>query len=215
MGIAMRGVINIDVTPALMVCQQLQRQLSRANFEFVVERTLKDTAGDQNRGIKSIIGHEIPREYEVTGKWVKSKIEGYKFAGSGSKCVVEIPIRGERGTLGGIFPASGGGYAAGRHTKKDKKRLKRGGAKVKAKVLKSTQSQLPDALGNQGGNPPFRMPNGAVMTRTTGNKLPIARVVGRAVPQMVDKQFERRLEGKINDYMVKRMEQLVKEKLGI
>ena len=213
MGIAMRGTINVDVSHALTVINRLQRQLSPENFNWCLEHTIKDTG---NRAVKGIIKREVSTEYQVTQKWVGEKVRRAQYSGGGPRISCVIPIKGERGTLGGIFPASGGGLAAGRSSgTAAKKRLKRGGAKIKAKIVRGTQSQIPDKLGNQGGNPPFRLPNGAVMTRTTGKKKPIARVVGRAVPQMVDKQFERRIEQPINDYMIKRMDQLVKQRMGI
>lgn len=213
MGIQMRSTINVDVSNALSVCNGLKDKMTPKNFEWCLEHAIRDAG---NREVKKIVKQEVVKEYTVTSGWVGQKVKGAKFSGGGSSIACVIPIKGERGTLGGIFPASGGGIASGRAKGNTaKKRLKRGGAKVKAQILRGGASTLPDSLPNQGGNAPFRLPNGAVMTRKTSKSHPLVRVVGRAVPQMVDKHFESKMQNPINDYIIKRMDQLVKEKMGI
>lgn len=202
-------VINVDTSRALTEISKLKTKMSPGNFQECVEITLRDTA---RREVKKVIKQEIPKEYAVTSGWVGSKVRGAKIGGM--TCVV--PVSGERGTIGGIFAASGGGYSAGKAKgNKKMRKLKRKSSDIKAKILRGKASTLPGTLPNQGGQPPFRMSSGAVMTRTTTKSKPIARVVGRAVPQMVDKHFEDRIQDPINDYMIKRMEQVVKWKLGI
>lgn len=206
----MRTAVYVDVSPALNVINQIKPKLSPKMFEECVAQTVKDTG---NRAVKKFIKQEVPKEYAVTAAWVGSKVLGAKFSGGGASVSCVVPVRGERGTIGGIFSASGGGYSKGKGGRA-KKKLKRKSA-IKAQVLRGKTSVLPGDLPNQGGNPPFRMPNGAVMTRTTAQSRPIARVVGRAVPQMVDKHFEDRIQGPINDYMIQRMNQVVAWKMGI
>lgn len=213
MGIAMRGSVNVDVSHALAVCSELQEKLSKKNFDLCLEITVRDTG---NRAVKRIIKQEIPPVYEVTSGWVGSKVMAAQFSGGGGSVRCIIPVKGERGTLGGIFPAGGGGRAKGRAKMgKQKKKLKRGGSNVTATILRGKTSALPGTLPNQGGNPPFRHPSGLVMTRKTSASHPIVRVVGRAVPQMVDKHFEARIQSPINEYMIKRMSQVVSWKMGI
>ena len=213
MGIAMRGTINVDVSHALTVCNQLKEKMSRAKFEECLEITVKDTG---RRAVKKFIKQEIPQEYAVTSGWVGSKVLGPKFSGGGGSVCCIVPVKGERGTIGGIFAAGGGGRAKGRAKgSKELKKLKHSGGAITAQILRGGASTLPGTLPNQGGNPPFRMPNGAVMTRKTSASHPIVRVVGRAVPQMVDKHFESRIQEPINDYMIKRMEQVIQWKMGI
>lgn len=207
----MRTAVYVDVSPALSVINQLKPKLSPKMFEECVAQTVKDTG---NRAVKKFIKQEIPKEYAVTAAWVGSKVLGAKFSGGGMSCSCVVPVKGERGTIGGIFSASGGGYSKGKGGRA-KKRLKHKGGTIKAQILKGAASVLPGNLPNQGGNPPFRMPNGAVMTRTTSSSKPIARVVGRAVPQMVDKHFEDRIQDPINDYMIDRMNQVIAWKMGI
>lgn len=207
----MRTAVYVDVSPALSVINQLKPKLSQKMFEECVAQTVKDTG---NRAVKKFIKQEIPKEYAVTAAWVGSKVLGAKFSGGGMSCSCVVPVKGERGTIGGIFSASGGGYSKGKGGRA-KKRLKNRSGTIKAQILKGAASVLPGSLPNQGGNPPFRMPNGAVMTRTTSSSKPIARVVGRAVPQMVDKHFEDRIQDPINDYMIDRMNQVIAWKMGI
>lgn len=209
-----RNVIKVDVSQAMSVCHTLYKHLDPKKFEECLAITVKDTG---NRAVKKIIKQEVPAVYEVTPSWVGSKVSRAKFSGGGGSVSCIIPIKGERGTLGGIFPAGGGGLRKGRA--KDNRRMKKlkrkGSGGVTATILKGKASTLPGALKNQGGNPPFRLPNGAVMTRTKNQPYPIARVVGRAVPQMVDKHFESRIQEPINDYMIKRMDQVVQWKMGL
>ena len=204
-------VINVDTSRALTEISKLKTKMSPGNFQECVEITLRDTA---RREVKKVIKQEIPKEYAVTAAWVGSKVLGAKFSGGGMSCSCVVPVKGERGTIGGIFSASGGGYSKGKGGRA-KKRLKNRSGTIKAQILKGAASVLPGNLPNQGGNPPFRMPNGAVMTRTTSSSKPIARVVGRAVPQMVDKHFEDRIQDPINDYMIDRMNQVIAWKMGI
>lgn len=211
---AMRGSINVDVSQALGVCNQLKKQMSPRVFEECLAITVKDTG---NRAVKKFIKQEVPKEYAVTSGWVGSKVQRARFSGGGGSVSCVVPVKGERGTLGGIFSAGGGGLAKGRAkgNKKMRKLKRKGKSGITAQILRGGASQIPGALPNQGGNPPFRLPNGAVMTRTKNRPYPIARVVGRAVPQMVDKHFESRIQQPINDYMIKRMSEVVKWKMGI
>lgn len=209
----MRGTINIDVSPALAVVHELKNKMSRQMFEECLAITVRDTG---RRAVKKFIKQEIPKEYAVTSGWVESKVLGAKYSGGGGSVSCVVPVKGERGTLGGIFAAGGGGYGKGRAKgSKKMRKLKRKSGGITAQILRGGASKLPGSLPNQGGNPPFRLPNGAVMTRTKNRPYPIARVVGRAVPQMVDKHFEDRIQEPINEYMVKRMEQVVRWKMGL
>ncbi len=209
-----RGTINVDVSQALATINQMKKDLSQENFDKCLMYTIKDTG---NRAVKKLVKEEVPKEYAVTGSWVGEKVLRAKYAGGGAAVSCVVPIKGERGTLGGIFSAGGGGYAKGRAKKNGKalKALKSRKSQITAQILRGQTSVLPGHLPNQGGNPPFRMPSGAVMTRTTTNNKPIARVVGRAVPQMVDKYFEARIQKPIEQYIVKRFMENAKRFLKV
>lgn len=213
MGIQMRGSVNVDVSQALTACNDLLKKLDPKIAAECMRITILDTG---RRAVKKYVKQEVPKAYAVTSGWVGKKVLSPKFSGDGMRMTCIVPVKGERGTIGGIFSASGGGVAAGRAKGNAKKaRLKRARSGITAKIRKGAASVLPGTLPNQGGHPPFRMPNGAVMTRKTGKSHPIVRVVGRAVPQMVDKEFENRMEKPIGDYMEKRLKQVIKWKMGI
>lgn len=213
MGMQMRGIISVDTSQAMAVINKVKGQMSLQMFNEVVEQTVRDTG---KRAVRKIVKQEVKKTYEVKDHWVGQKILNPRMSGHGAAISCVVPIKGERGTIGGIFPASGGGLASGRaNGTAAKKRLKRGGAKIKAKIVKGKTTVLPDSLPNQGGNPPFRLPNGAVVTRRTKQSRPLVRVVGRAVPQMVDKQFEARIRDPINEYMLKRVNQVITWKMKI
>ena len=204
--------IYVDVSQALTNVNKLKKDLSPQMFNKVLSTTIRDTG---NRQVKKIIKQETVKDYAVTGQWVGKQVMKAQYSGGGSAIACVIPIRGVRGTLGGTFSASGGGVSAGKGGggKKFRKLARKG--QIKAKILKGKTSVLPGDLKNQGGNPPFRLSNGAVMTRTTGKNKPIARVVGRSVPQMVDKHFEDRIKQPINDYIEKRFAQNVQRFMKI
>lgn len=202
------AIIKVDTSRAMAVINKTKKDLSKGNADWCVEHTIRDTG---NRCVRQEVKKTVLAEYAVGAGWVNSQIKRPII--SGARCVV--PIRGPKGTIGGTFAAGGGGYAAGKYNGKAKKRIKRGGAKITAKILKGSVSVLPPTLPNQGGNPPFRMSSGAVMTRKTSQSHPIVRVSGRAVAEMTDKHFESKIQEPINDYMIKRMGQLVKEKMGV
>lgn len=209
-----RGVISIDVSQALTTVNQLGKNMKKENFDKCLEYTIKDTG---NRAVKKFIKQEIPQEYAVTTSWVGSKVQNAKYAGGGGSISCVVPVKGERGTLGGIFSAGGGTVQKGRAKKNGMalKKLKNKKSTITAQILRGKTSVLPGTLPNQGGNPPFRMPTGPVMTRTKSTSLPIARVVGRAVPQMVDKHFESRIQKPIEDYIVKRFQENAKRFLKV
>ena len=115
-----RGTIDIDVSQALTTVNQLGKNMKKENFDKCLEWTIKDTG---NRAVKKFIKQEIPQEYAVSGSWVGSKVQSAKYSGGGGSVQCVVPVKGERGTIGGIFSAGGGGYAKGR-AKKNGKALK-------------------------------------------------------------------------------------------
>lgn len=214
MGLVMRAEISVDVSAAVTTVNSIYKNLKAETFNKVLERTIKDAG---NRGVKKLVKQAVTNEYAVSSGWVGDKIKRARFSGSGASVGCVVPISSVRGTLGGIFSASGGGYRSGRAKgSKLMQKTKRRKSTITAKILRGKASVLPGSLPNQGGYPPFRLPNGAVVTRTArkGGRA-IARVVGRAVPQMVDRHFEDSIRDPLNDYILKRMSQLVKQEMGI
>ena len=208
-----RVTVNVDVSNALIAIKQLQLNLNPKQFAKCMEYTVKDTG---NRAVKGIVKRQVAKDYQITQKWAGEQIKKARYSGGGDWIKCEVPIKGHKGTLGGTFPAGGGGMATGKYNGKIKKRLARmKGAKITAIILRGKSSKLPIKLKNQGGNPPFRIPNGAVMTRRTDQAKPIVRVSGRSVSQMTDKQFDGKIETELENYMVKRFEQNAKRVMKI
>jgi len=203
------GLIHVDVSQALTTINGMKKGLSPEVFNKCLMYTIKDTG---NRFVKRIVKETVTREYAVRGGWVDSKIKRAQFTGGGSGFGCVVPIRGERGTIGGTFAAAGGSVASGRAKKDGRalKALKHKRSGVSAKILKGKSSSLPGALPHQGGNAPFRLKNGIVVTRKTKSRYPLAGVVGRSVPGMVDRHFISKMQGPINAYMVQRMQQNIR-----
>lgn len=182
------NILDIDVSQVTDLLDQMQKSLSKGKFETAMQRAFSNTG----RKVKSIIRQEVPKDYVAKPAWVSRAVGTPRKSGT-LGCV--IPVKGTRGTLGGTFPARGGG----------KRR-----AKIQAQVVKGQMSTLPGHLPNQGGNPPFRNPGskfgGAVMTRTTNKKYPVAGVVGRAVPQMVTDRSAPEIEKQTVAYLEKEMQ---------
>lgn len=197
--------INVDISRALNACNDMRGNMNDAVFRKCLEATIRDTG---NRAVRKIVKQKVLEDYAVTAGWVNKKIMHARFTGGGASFGCVVPIKGERGTIGGIFSAGGAGRAKGRaRAGREMKRLKKGGGAVTAKILKGKSSGLPGRMTHQGGNAPFRLPNGVVVTRKTSSSLPVVRIAGRAVPQMVDRHFMDKMEQPLNDYMIKRMQE--------
>ena len=202
----MRDSVKIDVSEAVQTCSRLQDILSPAMFHECMRTAIRDAG---TREVKRLIKAEVPERYHASKTFVGRKVGKAKMEGPLS-CVV--PVKSERGVLGGMFPASGGGYSAGTASTKGKAKKKLvHNRRIQAKILKARVSRIPTKLKNQGGHAPFRLPSGIVLTHSASKRL--VRVVGRSVPQMVDRLFESKLKEPLNRYIIKRMDQVITAKL--
>lgn len=199
-------VLYIDASDALAKLDGLRRQMSPEQYQKAMYRTLKEVSKKAN----TIVKKEVTKKYEVTQAWVGAKIKSPRMSAGGMNVSCVIPVKGERGTIGGIFAAGGGPVkvqATTVHlkdgtTKQRKKHIRQ--RKITARIVKGQSSTLPDVLKNQGGNPPFRPNGGVVFTRTTAARLPIARVVGRDVPDMIDAKAREGVEKELLQTMENR-----------
>ena len=77
-------------------------------------------------------------------------------------------------------------------------------------MVKGQRRTMPSQMSHQGGNPPFRnlgsSLGGLTFTRTTDDRLPIARVAGIGVPQMPLNRSEDDVQTDIMDMLMKRLE---------
>ena len=76
---------------------------------------------------------------------------------------------------------------------------------IKAKIVKSGESVLPNPMPSwQGGQPPF-MKGGIAMTRSGPSRYPIHKIVGIAVPQPPLNRSKAEMEEHIQKYMMQQL----------
>ena len=130
----------------------------------------------------------------------------------GNLCCV-IHVRGKRLGIGTGFKATGGASGWNNvRTSKGRKRIKK--YKIRAKIVTSGVSTLPDHMSSYGGQPPFRNTAAKkagfsknVWTRAGKSRLPVMRVVGIAVPQMPLNRSKTDVQDDIATYMQARVRQ--------
>lgn len=164
----------IDATDFMDKVQYYREKLSKPQFE----RMMKNVLYDVGRRAPVPIAREQTKKYAVTQAWVKGQIRSPRIDGNS----LVIPLKGPKGSIGGTFRA------------RARKRGKVGGRSAKGRIVtsivKGQQSLLPDAMVNQGGNPPFMIRNAktggknVAFTRRGPGRFPIVAVKGMAAPQM-------------------------------
>lgn len=192
--------LEVDMKDASNLIQSLRAAHSQKNFELLMSRAFRRTGSR----VKTIIGNEVPKDYEVTKTQVRKAVGAPRMGDGGGSVGCTIPINGARLVIGGGFSATGGahGWNAMRYSGK--------GYKVKAKMVKGATSILPKTMENQGGNPPFRnlgsSLGGVTFTRKGADRFPIARVAGIAIPQMPMNRSQDEVQAEILKYLMERME---------
>lgn len=195
--------LDIDISDTKNKIEELRAIHTPENFRKIMYRVFQRTSSR----VKTIVAKDVTEEYEVTQKKVKDHFGapvidyGVGSLGNVSCC---IPIDGERLTVGGTYKAAGG-----RHGYKGITPGKR--YKINAHILKSGRSTMPEEMKHQGGNPPFRnysaeSLNGVAFTRVGKDRLPIAPVVGLAVPQMPLNRARDEIQTHIAETMMERLE---------
>ena len=165
--------------------KKLREQLNEA------KRGMQEAIRTTGNQVKRIIKDDVDKHYIGGKNWIGSAVESPQMK-QPLQCI--IPLKGTRGVIGQQFPTGGGAFNTspygaygftGHGQKMTYGRLRnKKGAKITAKILRGKTSTLPSVLPNQGGNPPF-LNRGTVYTRRTNDRMPIVRVVGLSVPQMV------------------------------
>lgn len=192
--------LDIDISDAQAKIDALRAVHTEREMNLLLYRTFKRTGAH----VKTILRQDLPHEYEVTPGWVGQHVGSPRttLGGSGLGVSCCIPIDGTRGSIGGRFNARGGAH--GWNTTKGKR------YKISARIVKGQRSTLPEEMHHQGGNPPFRnlgsSLGGAAFTRVGKDRLPIARVVGLAVPQMPLNRSQDEVQSDIMDTLMKRLE---------
>ena len=203
------ALVSVDVSECVATMNKLASIMSPDKAHELFRRTLVETG----RKVRPVAKAVFPGEYVMKSSWIGGAVKAMKIIGTDE---VQVPIRTDRGTIGGTFPASGGAYkvdATVVHmkdgtTRKRNKHIRN--RAIKAKIVRSGESVLPDRMPTwQGGQPPFMMKNGSkkvVMTRSGPARFPIHRVVGLAIPQPPINRSQQKFEREIQAYMQKRLE---------
>ena len=199
------ALITVDVTEAVSTMNKLATIMSPDKAHELFRRTLVE-AGKKVRPVAKDV---FPNDYVMKSGWIGAAVKGMEINGTDQ---VKVPIKTDRGTIGGTFPATGGAYKVQGttvHMKDGTTRQRKAHIRtraIKAKIVKSGISVLPDRMPSwQGGQPPFMM-GGTVMTRSGPSRFPIHRVVGLAVPQPPIDRSQAKFEEKIQTYMMQRLE---------
>lgn len=210
----MKMEINIDISDAQRKIDALRNVHTSKEMNQLVYRAFRRAASKT----KTILKKEIPKEYAVTpgvvGKHIGSgKVKMDGGAGGGPSC--SIPIRGHKGSIGGFFKAWGGmpGWASLRSRR----------YRIRTQILRDKISTLPTVMSQQGGNPPFINTGSkkkttkkvkikaknkitVAFTRQGKARLPIAKVVGIAVPQMPMNRAQDAVQENIQAFLIERLE---------
>ncbi len=193
--------IEIDASDLNGIIDRLKAVATPEKVEQTMYGVIRRLGGHVRKSVTT----EIRKEYEVPAGVVRADIQNPRMTSGGLGgvgCI--IPIQGRRKTIGQTYRAAGGahGWAAARKGKK---------YKVKARIVKSGQSVLPESMASYGGFPPFRnfdapKLNGLAFTRETKERLPIRKVEGIAVPQMAATRSREEIQKEILTYLEKRTE---------
>lgn len=199
--------LQLDISDVQETIDALRAVHTPEQFERLMYRVFSRAGGR----VKTILKKEIPKEYHVTSSYVGSQIGAPRtsFGGGGLGVNCCIPIDGHRGSIGGLYSATGGRH--GWNSTKPIRGKKVGKRyKINAKIVKSGTSKLPSTMSHQGGNPPFRnfgsKLNGVAFTRVGKERFPIAKVVGLGVPQMPLNRSKESVQEEIRETLEKRLE---------
>lgn len=198
-------IIEVDTSEATALMHRLASVMAPDKAHELFRRTLVEVG----KKVKTFSIDIFPDEYVMKPGWIGSAVKAMQIIGTDE---VRVPIKNARGSIGGIFPASGGAYRvqgttvhmADGTTRQRKAHIRT--RAIRAHIVTSGVSTLPSRMPSwQGGQPPFMM-GGIAMTRSGTSRFPIHRVVGLAVPQPPVDRSRGEFEEKIQSYMMERLE---------
>lgn len=195
-------MFSIDTSDAQYKIEQVRNALSEKNFKTVMRRVLQRAPG----GVRAVLKKEIPKEYKAMPMWVSRQVGGAKMTNAADASCV-IPVDGARGWL---KINSGQGVFQTKPTKKNSRRYK-----LNAQIVKGKMSELPtkvekDGKGNIRGAHFMVFSdkyNGRVFARMSARRTDIRPAVGIGVPQMPTNRAEEKVQERIGDMLLKRVEQ--------
>ena len=181
--------LDLDASDLAEKIDLLRGIMTRPRFEQLIYRTFGEVA----KKSRTMISREVRKDYVVHDRWVRGNIGDYKLSmggGGGVNCV--IPLSSHKGIIGGEF-------------KMRRAKTSRKSGRIYAGIVKAQTSTMPQAMKNQGGNPPF-VAKGLAFTRRTKARLPIVRVVGLGVPQMPLNRSEDNVREALLEYAMQRLD---------
>ena len=193
--------IEIDASDLNDTIDKLKAVATPEQVERAMYRVFSRTGAHVRKTVKT----EVRKEYEIPAGVVQADIKNARMTSGGFGgvgCI--IPIQGTRKTIGQTYKATG--YAKGWSVARTGRKYR-----VKAKIVKSGESVLPERVASYGGFPPFRNSlakklNMLAFTRETKARLPIRKIEGIAVPQMAATRSRPEIQKEILNYMGKRTE---------
>lgn len=195
--------LDIDCSDVLRLCDQYRSQMSKANFDRMMHRIVQRTG----KHVGVVLSKDIPQHYAVKAMQVRRAVGKPSMSGGGSDVSCNIPIRGTRGRIGGMFKATGG--APGWNVRP---------YRVKAKIVKGNASVIPQKA--MGGVAPFRNTiaprlNNLTFTRQGKDRFPIAAISGIAIPQMPMNRSKEDVEKDIADFMYQQAQHEIQYRIGM
>ena len=187
--------LEIDASDLKGKISALETRMQPEQFE----RAMYGIYNRTGRHVSKILRQDLPHKYEVKAGEITAAVKGPKITSGSGSVGCSIPIRGMRGKIGSQYKASGGAH--GWQSLKRKYR-------VKARILKGTQSTLPEKW--HAGYPPFRnlgsKLGGLTFARQSRKRGPILKLTGIAIPQMPLNRSEDEVQEDIKLYLEKQID---------
>lgn len=187
--------MEIDATDLREKIKLLQRNMKQQQFEQAMYGIFRRTA----RHVSKILRSELPNKYEVKAGDISASVGNPRLQVGGGMAGCSIPIRAPRGKIGSQYKAAGGAHGWKSVHRK---------YKVKARVLKGSQSILPSTW--HSGYPPFRNLGSKLgkiaYARKSKSRGPILKLTGIAIPQMPLNRSEPEVQQEIKIWLEKEMD---------
>ena len=188
--------MEIDASDLKDKIDRLRQNMTEEQCERAMYGIFRRTG----RHVAQILRKDLPKKYEVKPGEISAAVKNPQLSMGLGGVGCSIPIQAIRGKIGGEYRASGGAH--GWRSVKRKYR-------VKARVIKGTQSTLPPEW--HAGYPPFRnlgsKLGGLTFARSSKERGPILKVTGIAIPQMPLNRSEADVQQDIKEYLEKQMEE--------
>ena len=197
--------LYVDASELDTQITRLKSVLTPARVNQVMYGIFQRTGGH----VRKILKEDLPVQYHVKPSEVGQAVgrATVTSGAGGTGCI--IPVTGPKKSIGGGFGASGGAHGWNSLHRR---------YRVKARIVKSGQSTLPQQMSSYGGQPPFRnlgsRLGGLTFTRAGAGRFPIMKVVGISVAQMPPNRSAEDVQGDIKSYMEQRMAHELQRLIG-